>query len=178
MKNQNKILMSLLTASVSALAAAPALAQDLKNKEQGGTVENTNSNYIDFKYVVNNNQLTEEQILVKNDIKTQVEAMLTKKAPIMKIAESIHIVVENYAKNDETIQNQVFEELQLGATLNKDLVNRKSDSTNLTGIGNTGTTGRSNITETRAYCHTACHGACHGSRGWRSQIRGWSLREL
>ncbi len=163
MKNQNKILMSLLTASVSALAAAPTLAQ-----EQGKEVE---GNYIDLKHVVNgSDQLTEEQVLIKNDIKAQVEAMLTKKTPIMKIGESINIVVENYAKNDETIKQQVFEELNLGATSwTVDKNNRKTDSANLS-IKNVGETqnvrGGAAKTSCHAICHTACHGACHGSRGW------------
>jgi hypothetical protein len=169
MKNQNKILMSLLTASVSALAAAPALAQDIKDKDQTNAVENTAGDYIDFKYVVNNLQLTEDQVLVKNDIKAQVEAMLTKKAPIMKIAENINIVVESYAKNDETIQRQVFEELNLGVTYGTTIPERRNDSTTLTinAAGKNTQSGRSQTSAPHAYCHTACHGACHGSRGWR-----------
>ena len=164
MKNQNKILMSLLTASVSALAAAPTLAQ-----EQGKEVE---GNYIDFKQVVNgSDQLTEEQVLIKNDIKAQVEAMLTKKTPIMKIGESINIVVENYAKDDETIKQQVFEELNLGATnWTIDKNNRRTDSTNPNIQSTAGSqTARNGAAKTscHAICHTACHGACHGSRGWR-----------
>lgn len=171
MKNQNKILMSLLTASVSALASAPALAQELNNKEQIKSVEAINNDYIDFKYVLNGyEQLTNEQVLLKNDIKAQVEAMLTKKAPIMKISESINIIVDSYAKNDETIKQQVFDDLQLGAagTYCAEAALGK-DSTCIT-IGNKGdrvnTNPRSGA-QCHATCHTACHGACHGARGWR-----------
>ena len=156
--------MSLITASVSALAAAPTLAQ-----EQGKEVE---GKHIDFKHVVNGSeQLSDEQVLIKNDIKAQVEAMLTKKTPIMKIAEGINIVVENYSKNDETIKQQVFGELNLGATnwtVNKD--DRKTDSTNPNISSTAGSQSIRNggaRTSCHAVCHTACHGACHGSRGWR-----------
>jgi hypothetical protein len=168
MKNQNKILMSLLTASVSELAAAPTLANEAETA-QGNKVE---GNYIDFKYVVDGSEkLTEEQILVKNDIKAQVEAMLTKKAPIMKIAESIDIIAENYAKNDSVIKQQVFEDLQLGAAGADACADKTSDSSCLIikNIGDTksGTTGNPRTKQCHAVCHTACHGACHGSRGWR-----------
>lgn len=165
MKNQNKILMSLLTASVSALAAAPTLANETETA-QGNAVK---GNYIDFKYVVDGSEkLTEEQILVKNDIKAQVEAMLTKKAPIMKIAESIDIITENYAKNDAIIKHQVFEELQLGAAGAAACGSGTGDSTCVTfdGTSKTGTAGPK-ARQCHAVCHTACHGACHGSRGWR-----------
>lgn len=164
MKNQNKILMSLLTASVSALAAAPALAGHV-SEEQGKTIE---GKFIDFKHVVNGSeQLTEEQILVKNSIKAQVEAMLTKKEPIMQIAESIDIIVENYAKNDTVIKQQVFEDLQLGAAGAAACDKGTSDSTCIT-IGNKSNTQvNPRARQCHAICHTACHGACHGSRGWR-----------
>jgi hypothetical protein len=163
MKNQNKILMSLLTASVSALAAAPTLANE-GEVAQGNQVE---GKYIDFKHVVDGSEkLTEEQILVKNDIKAQVEAMLTKKTPIMQIAESINIIAENYAKNDAVIKQQVFEDLNLGAAQCADGV---SDSTCLAinGASHTASTVNPKTKQCHAVCHTACHGACHGSRGWR-----------
>lgn len=171
MKNQNKILMSLLTASVSALASAPALAEQLNEVKQDKSVESTNANasHIDFQLVLGNSQqLTEEQILVKNDIKAQVEAMLTKKAPIMKISESINIVAESYSKNNETIAQQVFEELQLGAVGASCYGNANSrDSTCLVISGQNARNGTARANNCHATCHTACHGACHGSRGWR-----------
>jgi hypothetical protein len=164
MKNQNKILMSLLTASVSALAAAPTLANE-GEVVQGNQAE---GKYIDFKHVVNGSEkLTEEQILVKNDIKVQVEAMLTKKTPIMQIADSINIIAENYAKNDTVIKQQVFEELNLGATDACDPKSSDSSCLTLNGISRTVPTGNPKAKQCHAVCHTACHGACHGSRGWR-----------
>ncbi|NCQ51650.1 hypothetical protein GW796_07105 [archaeon] len=149
MKNQNKILMSLLTASISALAASPALAKTVVD----GEIQVININSLSDA----SQELSAERLIVKNDIRSQVEAMLTKKAPIMKISESIDIVVDNYGRDSASIKKQVFEDLNLGNT---------SDSTNIVPGATVSTTGSAQSV-CHATCHTACHGACHGARGWR-----------
>jgi len=149
MKNQNKILMSLLTASISALAASHALAKTVVD----GEIQVININSLSDA----SQELSAERLIVKNDIRSQVEAMLTKKAPIMKISESIDIVVDNYGRDSASIKKQVFEDLNLGNT---------SDSTNIVPGATVSTTGSAQSV-CHATCHTACHGACHGARGWR-----------
>lgn len=149
MKNQ-KVLMSLLTASISALAAAPALAGE----------KNDQIISIDINKIVKNSEkLSESDIVFKNKIKTQVESMLSKKSPILQINESINIVVDNYTQNDTLIKQKVLKELNLGA-------GGTQDSTGLVGVENGQPTGSVQLA-CHATCHTACHGACHGARGWR-----------
>lgn len=174
MKNQNKILMSLLTASVSALATAPVLANSLDENNQGNlsNTEGSKSTYINFDSVANTENLNAEENAIKQDIKAQVEAMLNKKAPIMKISESIDIVVDSYGKNNDSIKKQVFQDLNLAATYNPNTPNTSVNDSALS-AGSVGTytsaTTQVNggVSRCHAICHSACHGACHGSRGWR-----------
>lgn len=145
MNNQNKVLMSLLTASISALAAAPALAGE---KEK----------IIDVNEIGSKNKSTKEiSPEAKKDIKNQVNAMLSKKTPTVQIAESIDIVTDNYGKDKDTIKKKVFKDLKLGVT---------QDSTNVGTVGVTYNTGGTQ-SACHSVCHSACHGACHGARGWR-----------
>jgi hypothetical protein len=159
MKNQNKILMSLLTASVTALSTAPTLASSLEGSNIK-ELENANENkLIDLMAMFKIDSLTENQVLIRQDIKSQVQAMLSKKAPIIKIGENINIVVDSYGKNHESIKQEVFDDLNLAA-------GGVQDSTNLIINGSTATIPKPAIA-CHLQCHTACHGACHGSRGWR-----------
>ena len=179
MKNQNKILISLLTASASALAAAPTFAEKLELENNQDKDNNNLKETIDIDNIINlQTSLTEEQIIVRNDIKAQIEAMLTKKAPIMKISEYVDIVVDNYGKNNESAKKQIFDELKLGGA-DCSPGSKSADSTCMVTTGGVPSNNRTNPSyggsgyggspriECHAACHNACHRACHGSRGWR-----------
>lgn len=162
MKN-NKALMCLLTASISALAAAPALAKDTNKEDK----------VIDMGGFFDEANLSSEQILQKKELVSQVDVLLSRKSPQMKIGESINIMVDSYGRGQASIKSSIYERMGLGA-------GNVQDSTNLPNINPNapGASGQCNdatglcpvvchIVLCHSACHSACHGACHGARGWR-----------
>ena len=149
----NKVLMSLVAASIAAMAAAPELvkAETLSNDNQ------------DSKLLKLSESKTDNEAL-RADIQNQVDALLNKKTPIKRVSESISILVDNYGDVNGSIKDSIYKELNLA-------VSGQSDSSN---IGpNTGGMSQPGDGNYQAYnvchsaCHGACHSACHGSRGWR-----------
>lgn len=153
--NNKKVLMSLVTASISALAAAPALAQNI---QQSKVNQQQDNHLIDISnFIKESSSLTPEQIAFQQDVHEQVQSMLTKKNPLIKIGETFSIVADNYGKDKVSMKQKIFKDMNLayGGT---------QDSTSLaTGPAQYSTYNNSCF----ATCHTACHGACHGARGWR-----------
>ncbi len=162
MKNQNKILLSLVTASVSALAAAPyILSEDGSRKVDPNSSGELKS--IDINVSKEVSVLSTEELQTKEEIKSYVEAVLTKKSPIVNIGKNINVVTENYGN----IKKEVF--IELGAGYD---ASNNSDSTG--SAAPAAYTGSTNVTSTQSQtymCHSACHGVCHsnchGARGWR-----------
>ncbi len=164
MKNKNKILLSLMTASVSALAVAPyILSEDGTRKINSNSSDELKSIDINVSQEVNNSGITKEELQAKEEIKSYVEAVLTKKSPIVNIGKNINVVTENYAN----IKKEVL--IELGAGYD---ANNGSDSTGA--APPSAYTGSTNVDSTQGQvymCHSACHGVCHsnchGARGWR-----------
>jgi hypothetical protein len=160
MKN-NKVLMSLVAASIAAMAAAPEL---LKSDAPKTEDQNSEHKIIDLAAKAPK-QLTDEQAALSEDAKNQVGAMLNKKAPVMKVSESVSVLVDNYGSNDESVKEKIYRDLKLTQ------VTPNQDSTTApTTIFNPGATGMMTGPSTvlcHSACHGACHAACHGSRGWR-----------
>ncbi len=170
-----KILVSLVTASISALALAPEIQKEL---EKENSSEKSKENKIDINDVLLSLQNDELK-----EYREQMSVLVNKKAPLTKLGDNVIIMAENYViSNDETIKDNIIqknlkkslEEAQKDLTEEqKQVVFGLSDSTWLstwTTPGNATTTGAI-ASETsmvcHGSCHTACHGACHGARGWR-----------
>lgn len=152
MKN-NKILMSLVAASIAAMAVAPELIKDKKTESSSD-----NKKVIDLSQKFTKNKDVE---LVAS-VNEQMSSILSKKTPVMKVSESINTLVENYGSSDGSIKEKIYKELNLAqynadSTVGADIIN------------NTKTTGQAPAAAVscHAACHGACHAACHGSRGWR-----------
>lgn len=156
--NNKKVLMSLVTASISALAAAPALAKNIQKQQENQTQQNQTDHIIDISnFIKDTTTLTPEQFAFQQDVHEQVQSMLTKKNPLIKIGETFSIVADNYGKDKVSMKNKIFKDINLayGGT---------SDSTS---VANQTDTYNNQNSQCFATCHTACHGACHGARGWR-----------
>lgn len=147
----NKILMSLVAASISAMASAPQViqAQELNKDTSKDTI---NLETIDLE------KLQPAQATFVVEMQNQLDAMLNKKTPSMRISESINILVENYGHNNASLKQEVLEKLGLSQSSN-----RQDSTTVKNSVYNTGGAASS----CHAACHSACHGACHGARGWR-----------
>lgn len=158
MKN-NKILMSLVAASIAAMAAAPELLKTDSDQEKN--TADDNKKIIDINKQAN---LTPEQEELSKDAQTQVSALLSKKAPVMKVSESVSILVDNYGSNNESTKEKIYKDLQLAQVGHQ-------DSTSVGTMGASGTRSPTPPGGPAVVCHSACHGACHaachGSRGWR-----------
>lgn len=162
MKN-NKALMCLFSASISALAASPAISAELT-----GDKSLIDSNIFDI------NNLTPEQLDSRNQVMNEVDVFLTRKAPLMKLGESVSLMIDSYGTNNLSLKNKVYKNLGFGAASDK-----QKDSS----MWDTSTSGQTapmdpcaNVSEGSdlcpavcyiPVCHSACHGACHGARGWR-----------
>ncbi len=144
MKNDNKVLMTLLTASISALAAAPYLLE--KNDKMIDLSKSKDASKDDV------------DVAKKQEIEGQIDAMLSKKSPTLKIGENINIVVDSYGHENKNLKEQVFGEVNLAAN--------DQDSTQTASDGNFSRFNKI-VNSSATICHTACHGACHGARGWR-----------
>ncbi len=162
MKNQNKILLSLVTASVSALATAPyILSEEGSRKIEEGSIGEVKS--IDINVSKEVAVLSEDDLKAKQEIKSYVEAVLTKKSPIVNIGKNINVVTENYG----SIKKDVLVELGAGY----DASNGQDSTQAPAGTGYSGPTSVTNTQGVTTFCHSACHGVCHsnchGARGWR-----------
>ena len=108
MKNNNKILMSLVLASISAMAAAPFLMED---KEEGKDLANNNANTGDTKVVEGKKILnigTDSVALsseAKDDFTKQLDAMLMKKTSVEHLSESISILTDSYGKDNQSMKS-------------------------------------------------------------------------
>ncbi len=167
MKN-NKVILSLVVASIAAMASVPELLKQDKSDKKSD----------DSKDVINlkaNENKTEDQKQLSDEVKVQMDSMWSKKTPATKVGESVNILVDNYGSNEKNIKNKIYDDLKLSQYVGS--ANNK-DSTNLTPAGaqGTATTNSANynaptIVSCHAACHGVCHGACHGSRGWRKESK-------
>lgn len=193
--NNNKALMCLLTASISALAAAPTIAAEQNP-------ENSN-NIIDIEKFTSNTNLTPAQLEQKKDLRAQIDILLSRKAPQMKIGESVDIMIDSYGKNKLSLKSDMFEKMGFAASNDpssfnydsKTLITENNDAANAVrnaaaqrqndrgyvascdaknaaanGLPSDMTAcpkGEYKFTACHTACHGVCHGACHGARGWR-----------
>ena len=155
MEQKKKIMMGLVVASISALSIAPTIMDKVDAKEDG----KDNVININEVAVMKNITLTAEQNVLRNEYKNEFESLLSKKTPMLKLGEEIHILVENYGENNTSVKNELFKNLNL------------AQSADSTGSGSASMATAKPPTQTGAtchvVCHAACHGACHGSRSWR-----------
>lgn len=161
MKNQNKILLSLLSASVSALATMPAMANDFKEKNDE-KVDATKDNLINLPSLLNEKVLTQEEQDIKDDMRIQIEALLNKRSSMMKINQNIDLVLESFGENNQSMKNKIFQDLKLAATIDPNNLTdqKKGDSVNAPDTTRIQQLG-GNQTACHAVCHYACHSACH-----------------
>ena len=155
----NKVVLSLVVASIAAMASVPELLKQEKS-------DNSKKDVIDLKGT--SEAKTEEQKQLSADVKGQMDTIWSKKTPATKVGESVDVLVDNYGSGDKNIKNKIYEDLKLAQ--------HNRDSTNITPPGGWGSGsgvphGQYNSAPTLVFCHAACHGACHsachGSRGWR-----------
>lgn len=154
----NKVVLSLVVASIAAMASVPELLKQEKS-------DDSKKDVIDLKKT---EVKTEEQKQLSVDVKNQMDTMWSKKTPATKVGESVDVLVDNYGSGDKNIKSKIYDDLKLAQSLNK-------DSTNVSPAGGWSNTnvphGQTNYAPTYVACHAACHGACHsachGSRGWR-----------
>ncbi len=160
MKNQNKILLSLITASIGALAAAPYLE---KKSSDEGKDEKKEKSLIELGFNNTEANANDEEVLT---IKEAVAGVLQKKSPVVNLGKNIQVVTENYGKG-QSIHQEVMVELGAG-------YDPSSNQDSTTPGSPTPYTGSTSVTNTQGQvymCHSACHGVCHsnchGARGWR-----------
>lgn len=166
----NKVILSLVVASIAAMASVPELLKQDKSDKKSD----------DSKDVINlkaNENKSEEQKQLSSEVKTQMDSMWSKKTPATKIGESVTVLVDNYGSDDKNIKNKIYDDLKLsqyvGSTTNKDST-QMLGAPGSSGIGGTTTTNQTSsghIVACHAACHGVCHGACHGSRGWRKDSK-------
>lgn len=166
MKN-NKVLVSLVLASVYAMAGAPeviAAENILENKldenKETSKIESS-SPLFSLQEIENNTKLanSEETKELRAKMEEDLEAILNKRVALENIYGSVSIVLDNYGSTfEQALKNEVYQDLNLayGADSTASGNNAGAQFLDLGGrefchIG----------------CHTACHNACHGSRGWR-----------
>lgn len=150
-----KILISLVAASIAAMAAAPELLKENKNDTNVNNSENKND-YIKLNQAALNNADPE----LKENLQKEVNALLNQKSSVMRLSESINSLVDNYGNEDGSIKDNIYKELNLG--VNQDSVMTAPTPTY---PGLIASTPKYNVCHSA--CHGACHNACHGSRGWR-----------
>lgn len=153
----NKVVLSLVVASIAAMASVPELLKQDKS-------EDSKKDVIDIKKTA---VKTEEQQQLSSEVQTQMDSMWSKKTPATRIGESVDVLVDNYGSGDKNIKNKIYDDLKLSQ-------NHNQDSTNLPVTGgwaqatpHGASTPAPQYTACHGACHGACHSACHGSRGWR-----------
>lgn len=158
MKN-NKVVLSLVVASIAAMTSVPELLKQEKS-------DDSKKDVIDLKKT---EIKTEEQKQLSADIQNQMDTMWSKKTPATKVGESVDVLVDNYGSGDKNIKSKIYDDLKL-SQYNK-------DSTYISPAGGWSnsnmphavTNNAPTYITCHAACHGACHSACHGSRGWRKR---------
>lgn len=165
----NKVILSLVVASIAAMASVPELLKEDKSSDKKSGDEN------DVIKLKNNENKTEDQKQLSDEVKVQMDSMWSKKTPATKVGESVNILVDNYGSNEKNIKNKIYDDLKLSQYVGS--ANNK-DSTNLTPAGAQGTATANSANYTaptivacHGACHGVCHGVCHGSRGWRKDSK-------
>lgn len=157
----NKILMAMVAASISAMSVAPGLI-----KEANASTLNKEKNEGGVKNLINLSSIQELgkglDAELRADLEEQVNIMFAKKSSIMQLSESISTLIENYGENDENIAEKVYKELSFG--LEADSSKPRPDFNQLSQPKQEAT---QSMNVCHSACHGACHSACHGSRGWR-----------
>lgn len=168
MKN-NKIIMSLVLASISAMAAAPFLLDEKKDENKKDVANKDEAadgttNVVEGKKLIDLDSVKTAKMddSLKDDFTKQMDAMLMKKSSVQQLSESVTILVDNYGHEDKSLRDEIYKELNFA---------QNQDSTTLPG-GQvapvyTGNTASGGAVYCHSACHTACHTACHGARGWR-----------
>lgn len=153
----NKVVLSLVVASIAAMSSVPELLKQEKS-------EDSKKDVIDIKKSAIK---TEDQQQLSADVQSQMDSMWSKKTPATRIGESVDVLVDNYGSGDKNIKTKIYDDLKLSQYSN--------DSTSITPTNErySITTSHGELTKAPQYvachgaCHGACHSACHGSRGWR-----------
>lgn len=161
----NKVVLSLVVASIAAMASVPELLKQEKS-------DNSKKDVIDLKG--SNEARTEEQQQLSADVKGQMDTIWSKKTPATKVGESVDVLVDNYGTGDKNIKEKIYEDLKLAQYTGAPRPTNQ-DSTNIGAPGGWGSGagvphGQSSGTywySCHGACHGACHSACHGARGWR-----------
>lgn len=152
----NKVVLSLVVASIAAMASVPELLKQEKS-------EDSKKDVIDIKKTA---VKTEEQQQLSSDVQNQMNSMWSKKTPATRIGESVDVLVDNYGSGDKNIKNKIYDDLKL-SQYNKDSTNLSVPGNWFTATPHGTTTAAPQYTACHGACHGACHSACHGSRGWR-----------
>lgn len=160
----NKVVLSLVVASIAAMASVPELLKQEKS-------DDSKKDVIDLKKT---EAKTEEQKQLSADVKSQMDTMWSKKTPATKVGESVDVLVDNYGSGDKNIKSKIYDDLKLAQYVPPPRPTNL-DSSNIAPAGGWSNSnvphGVANYATTYVACHAACHGACHsachGSRGWR-----------
>ena len=161
MKN-NKIIMSLVLASISAMAAAPFILDEKSNEKKDDLAKKDSADentVVEGKKIIDLDAVKTAKMddSVKDEFTKQMDAMLMKKSSVQQLSESVSILLDNYGHQDQSLRNEIYKELNFAQGT------QDSTVTNM-GIGDPGSSGWGGGI---IICHNACHVACHGSRGWR-----------
>lgn len=145
----NKVLVSLVVAGMSAMASAPEALADIGKTD----VINLNS-------ALNSTGKTAINDEDRESVQRQIDSILAKKKPMGRLNESIGILIGSYGEDDVSIKDKITREI---------LAVSGTDSTGIGtgGLSLGGESSSGNTTVCHAACHSACHSACHGARGWR-----------
>ena len=164
----NKVILSLVVASIAAMASVPELLKQDKSDKKSD----------DSKDVINlktNENKSEEQKQLSSEVKTQMDSMWSKKTPATKVGESVTVLVDNYGSNDKNIKNKIYDDLKLSqytpSATNKDSTQLSPGAAGMGSTSSTSTTSSGSIVACHVACHGVCHGACHGARGWRKESK-------
>ena len=155
MKN-NKVILSLVVATIAAMATVPELLKKDKS-------DDSKKDVIDLSI---GKARTDEQKQIAADVKGQVDTILSKKTPATKVGESVDILVSNYGTKDQNIKHKIYDDLKLTQAMNQDSTSVVPGTYTAT-RANTVNTSAPTVVSCHGACHSNCHSACHGSRGWR-----------
>lgn len=164
----NKVILSLVVASIAAMASVPELLKE--NKSSDG--KSGDSDVINLK---SNENKTEDQKQLSSEVKSQMDSMWSKKTPATKIGESVTVLVDNYGSDDKNIKNKIYDDLKLSqytpSATNKDSTQLSPGAVGMGSASSTSITSSGSIVACHVACHGVCHGACHGARGWRKESK-------
>ena len=120
----NKVILSLVVASIAAMASVPELLKENKSSDD----KSGDSDVINLK---SNENKTEDQKQLSSEVKSQMDSMWSKKAPATKVGESVTVLVDNYGSDDKNIKNKIYDDLKLSQYM-PSAVPTNQDSTKLT----------------------------------------------